>query len=749
MRNHLKPIAVFLTGATLFLGPSLVVLLFPLQALAASATPFVGKPKTFAELKRCEVVQSLWSKKIYTRPKDDKTLKTMAPKWALCKAKEASKTVTLAPAPLSQKTPAQLQLESEALNMVLYGNPLGPIQPKQPTPSAQATVTVEQLAPAPVVTPVVVPIQTVPATPAPIVPVVASTPVPAIGKLTVNVASNPSSGVLVKKQTDIAIFGLTLAASAQSDIILRTLTITGQAALSGSGNAFGSVGALADFSKRVTSIKLMDGNTQVGLVKAPDTTSGAVKVSSMNYVIPRGTTKSLMVVATFSSSPTMSPGDQVAVGIASANDISAQDSDSNTVTPTLAASATNQLGATPAITQTILNSGKLYVQAYSQPASMIVMAGAWISFAQYRASAQYESISIDRIALLANPAGGDAVSADFKVLAIASNGAIMGSSDIFATGATRDIDLSAHPLIVPKNDSIVFQIWTQLANVSSSSDGVVGVRSGQTPSVGINHDLAIGVWDSHYAGNLNIRSTGADSSERIYALSGAANGNQMVIRKSQPIVTKQSLPATTIMNDHAMELFRFQVAADGAGAITWKQAVFNISKSSAIALSNFSLSTGGACTSIGAVITNAASGADLVAGSLDAGVNSAQVVVAFPVDGSFGWVRGAGQVYTLCATVSGAVAGQNMSIQTAFYRDPTSPVVTGYLTNNSAFGSFASNANIFNIDTAASPTGVAAAMGTFVWSDGSEGAIGTSGGSRDWTNDVYVQDLSQSQTLSL
>jgi hypothetical protein len=112
-------------------------------------------------------------------------------------------------------------------------------------------------------------------------------------------------------------------------------------------------------------------------------------------------------------------------------------------------------------------------------------------------------------------------------------------------------------------------------------------------------------------------------------------------------------------------------------------------------------------------------------------------------------VIGSGNVYTLHATVSGSVSGQNVTL--SFYRNTANPIVTGYLVRNVASAplSTASN-NIYHIDTAVNPSGAAGSIGTFVWSDNSEVQHSSANQtSRDWTNDVYVQDLSQSQTLSL
>lgn len=162
--------------------------------------------------------------------------------------------------------------------------------------------------------------------------------------LTASLASNPVSGTLVKKQQNVQVAGLTLTAAAQSDITITNLTLTGQAALAASGCAFGTGScAAANFAQRVTSLALFDGATQVGQAKAPDTVTGKAQIANMNLLIAKGTTKNLTIVASFSSTAsTTAPFDKIAVGVATANDIQAQDQDANTVVPSLDAAVTNQ-----------------------------------------------------------------------------------------------------------------------------------------------------------------------------------------------------------------------------------------------------------------------------------------------------------------------------------------------------------------------------------------------------------------------
>lgn len=586
--------------------------------------------------------------------------------------------------------------------------------------------------------------------------------------LTVALASNPVTGTLVKKSANVPIAGITLTASAQSDITVTSLTLTGQATTT-------SAWAVANFATRVTSLSLSDGGTQVGLAKAPDTTLGTAQISNMNLVIPKGTTKTLTILATLSSTADTAFNDQISVGIAansgSTSQIQAQDQDSNTVTPTISATlntgTSGQLTTSPSVKQTILNNGTLTFQAESQPVTNIVIAGknAWVPMAQYKLTSQYEALNVDRIQVLASStAGYTGDNADYMAVAIASGGAVKGQDTLSAgTTGSKDIDLSANPLVVPKDGSVSFQIWAKFNPVSASSSvsgATSGVaRSGHAPAIGVNTGTQTGEWDTNYAAKFNIRTTGAASGERVYvAVVDGTMGNIQVLRKSVPIVTKQSLSSTTLANVD-QDLIKFQVAADSAGAIAWKQVTLNFSKTSLTALTNFRLRKGSTDLDQSTyAITNATTSADLVGGTgLVAGMGNGSIIVAFK-PGFEESISGSGSVYTIHATVSGAASGQSVTL--TFARESSSSVVTGYLAN---FGvaNYVTGTNNYVIDTNTAPLAAAAATssavyaGTFVWSDNSENphspALGNaaSGGSRDWSNDLYVQDLTQSQTLSL
>lgn len=590
--------------------------------------------------------------------------------------------------------------------------------------------------------------------------------------LTVALAGSPSSGTLVKKSANVPVAGIVLTSGAQSNILVTSIKLTCQAALATTGNAFGSAAALANCDTRVNSFSLWNGDVQVGISKAPDTTTGDANITNTNLTVPAGSSVNLTVKATLgSTASTTSPYDQISVGIAADADVVAQDKDANSVTPSRSTTLdANADGASPSVVQTIRNSGTVSYTASSHPSSAIIVAGnqdVWVPFASYQASAQFEAVELDRVAVFASSSNGGVTSdnAIYTTVAVAVGGAVKGQ-DILSGGTTgtKDIDLSNNKVVVPKNGSVTFQLWAKLSDVQSSSSvsgATTGVhRSGMSPALGLDSNLQTGEWDSSYFSSANIRATGQASGERVYAsTTNAGHGNPMITRKSKPIVTKQSLSSTTLANTD-MDLIKFQVAADSKGPVSLKQIMFSISKTSGLTLSNFRVRKGATDKSTADFAINYSSTTggltDVESGSLATTQNSGYIILSFTNEEG---AEGSGNVYTLHATVSGAVSGQNISL--SFLRDTSSRRLTGYLRSNVAFGGVVSSTAVYLIDPSAaatssedSPQFVAThATGTFLWSDRSESnhnsSVGTSGGTRDWTNDVYVEDVSQTQTVSL
>ncbi|MBU2566888.1 hypothetical protein KKG46_05020 [Patescibacteria group bacterium] len=571
--------------------------------------------------------------------------------------------------------------------------------------------------------------------------------------LTAKLASTPVSGTIVKKSTDKPVVGIALEAGAQSAIKVTNLTLDCQANLNGAGYTE------AGCAQRITSLSLWDGDTMVGNAKAPDTTTGEAPISNMNLDIPMGTTKNLTVKATFSSAANTTTNDVISVGVKAAG-ITAQDDDANTITPTIetslsGAAATEQLSTTPSVKQTILPYGTLTVAQESHPAATIVIAGkdAWVPFARYKATAQFENMLIDLVAV-SSTAGGD--NANFAQVAVASDGAVKGAN-VLSAGAigTTNVDLTGNNLMVPKDGSMTFELWAKLSAVQASSSvsgATTGVtRSGHAPGLGLLSNLQTGQWDANYSGMLNLRTTGEASGERVYATTGATAGNNMVIRKTKPVVTRQTAQSS-VLSAGSVELYRAQIGADSAGSVALKQLVFTVSKSNdvgtrSVALSNFRLYKNSSVYADTEVwITNATSGANLYTGSVINAIGEFQVAVTFTGEEV---VTGTGDSFSLRATAS--YEGTGNQVVTQFYTDPSNAIGTGYIVD-STYGIIATSTAAqlhYNIDTSASGDGIADLLGSMIWSDNSEVPhYSTALGSRDWTNNTYVKDLNENWTLS-
>jgi hypothetical protein len=556
--------------------------------------------------------------------------------------------------------------------------------------------------------------------------------------LSVAIAASPSATTAVKKQANIPTVGLVFTAGDQSDISLKSVKLTGSASLLGTTYDASTTRSV------ITACALFDGATQVGLSQAPDVVTGAMNITNMNVTVAKGTSKTLVAECT-AGSTIIGPANYVAVGVANANDVVAEDADANQVTPSLSAQVIANAGATPVLIQTIRAHGSLTISPNNLRQSTILVGdggAVWQNFAEFKATAQYEDVTIDKMTATST---GDA--ANFTMISVAKDGSVLGF-DILPSGNAKSKDLTlTTPITVPKDGSATFQLWGKLANVvaSSSVNGATAgaARSGNLMSLGLAAGITTGDWDATYAGQLNLRANGAASGDRLYAATTtAANmGNSFVLRKTKPVVTRQALSTTTLTSGLDMDLYKFQVSADSAGSVALKKIVFNVAESGAFTMSNFRLRKGSTDIALADAAITDGTGADLKAGTLSA---SGQVVVIFTNEET---ISGSGNVYTLHASIGGTVnSGDSVSINFATDNTVAAPV-TGYLTNDTTVGLVGAN-----LDTAIAPSGIASASGTFVWSDNSEVphsyALGTAGGSRDWTQDLYVEDLTQQTTLS-
>lgn len=564
--------------------------------------------------------------------------------------------------------------------------------------------------------------------------------------LTVALAANPTAGTAVKKEQNIPAAGFVFSAGSESEILVRTVKLTGRADVTTTGTY-----ALADLNDAITTCSLWNGTTQVGTAQNPDATTGAMTIDNVNVTVPAGGSLTLVAKCTADSTLTSSE-DKFAIGIAAAADVTADDSDDNSVTASLSSNVTGNAGATPSLVQTIKNGGILTIATDNLRQSTILVAGGdvWQNFAQFKATAQFEAMNLERLNVTST---GE--SANFVQVAVAMDGSPKGMETLSSGfSGNKDVDITSSPIMVPKDGSVTFQLWGKLGAIQASStvSGATtgAARSGARLRLGLGANLQTGNWDANYAGMFNVRAVGQASGDIVYSTGVATTGNEFVVRKSKPTVTRQTLSTTTLANGTNMDLYRMQISADAAGSIAVKKVVFDISSTNATTLSNFRIRKGSTELPLSSVVITKGDGVDLEAGTATSG----RVVVVFSDPATANTeetITGSGNVYTLTATVAGTVGGDTVSVAPA--RDLAGTIVTGYL-DQDAFALNGTSVVGPNLDAngAGIADGAADQPGSFVWSDLSEvphsAGEGASGGSYDWTNDVYVEDLTQVQTLT-
>lgn len=551
------------------------------------------------------------------------------------------------------------------------------------------------------------------------------------GSLVVDLATTPISSIHVKKEQNVPTVGFTFTAGNES-VTLQELTLIGQADHGGiAGATFGSgASAKAALSKDATVLCLYDGATIVGLCKAPDAADGKAAITGMNLTIPANSSKTLTVKASLASTIQNPAGDKFAIGIDS---IMAVDAKSAPVAASVMPAVLYQANsAFPSVVQTIRPSGTLSIVDDSHPASAIVVGGkdVWIPFARYKACVQYEGAMIDRLSTtVSSPLTFDP--ADISEVGVMAQNA----SVIVPSSGTTDIDLSQLPIMVPKDGCSTIVLLAKVPQVVawSLNPATSGVpRSGHAPALGLSSGIVTGEWDPGFAGNLNVRTTGSSSGEHLFvAAASATYGNPMVLRKSKPTVT--SLPlASNVLANVDMDLFKFQTTPDAAGFVELTQFALRFEKSNGLAIKSLGIRKGATEMSQGGevyILTDSLSG--LAQGGSGSLVRFHMIPQA---------VSGPGYVFTVHGTLDGVTIGQ--SLITSFNRvSNNSMPITGKL-EHPASGP-GEHLVPFTGWTPDLPAGWDA---TFIWSDLSEGAS-HGWDSLDWTNDLYVQDLTQSQIL--
>lgn len=275
-------------------------------------------------------------------------------------------------------------------------------------------------------------------------------------------------------------------------------------------------------------------------------------------------------------------------------------------------------------------------------------------------------------------------------------------------------------LVIPANSSETVELWAKPAAVVSSATangqwhGVA--RSGHTPMLAL----------TGYRLECDA--------ENVTRPVDTGLPNPMVLRKSKPIVEKLALPTNKLANAD-IDMFKFQVGADKAGTVAFRQIKMELTKTEGLEITDLKIRRG-------AVDINEASAWVFVPYGISFHATTSKPMYLVFKDEET--ISGSGNVYTIHGSVTGATAGQEITFSFAGESAPIS--FTGYSCFWLQF-SFFVQLSEYSPDSGnfCSKSGNPPKE-TSVWSDISEVPHGLS--SKDWTHGALL-DLSGSETLSL
>ncbi len=359
--------------------------------------------------------------------------------------------------------------------------------------------------------------------------------------LTVSLAATPASATVVRRATNIESAGISFSAGSQSAIKVTSIKLTGYGDTD-NGMASPTVG---EFDDMVSSVTLWDGATQVGTAKAPGT-DGTVNFTGLNWTIPAGETKKLIVKTNITSTCGDLGGgvDYAYVTIAAAGDVVAEDADANSVTP----GGTYPINSAPTVSLTVDDVGTLSAAADpAMPASAIVVAGnSGVEVLKVKYAATIEDFTITKAEIKVD-AAGDADSINYVKLSYKDAGGATVEKQGVLVGTVADFEnLAVH---VPKDGYATLTVKLDLNTIAGGAD------SGDTPKMSFDYDTA-------------FEAVGADSGTTLTSVGSAdIDGNEMVVRKTKPTISLHASSPSGSLVPGVTEVLRLNITADAAGDV--------------------------------------------------------------------------------------------------------------------------------------------------------------------------------------
>lgn len=552
------------------------------------------------------------------------------------------------------------------------------------------------------------------------------------GSLTTALGANPSAQTYVNGSTGVAMTGLNLTAGTGKDVRVTSIKLTAVGANS-----------CATETDCVLNVKLWDGATQIGQTKS--LSADTVTFDNLNYMIAKGTTKTLTVSADLNTLSTVAGSTTLRFNVAANGDIVAQDSDGNTVDNT---------GTVTGPNHTITSAGTLSVTLGaddSETEARVILTGKTDEvLAKYRFTAVNEPLKLTRVTieLPANTADEvNSLSLWDGATKVTGDVAVTNAATPYATFNTFTTDF-----VIAKDANKVLTVKANTNTISGGAD------SGATLTATLATDTTN---DNQFEARGVSSNTVLDDDDMTQTA-----GRDMVLHKTKLTLTENApacagtLQNGCLISGIEQEVYKFTVAADANEDASLKQLIFNVVQTDntatddTLTIGSFKLYRGNTDITSLVDIHNLAGATIESTNTLAEG--TAQAIVTWSSEEII--AKGTSNVYTLRATPGGytttadndslrVVLNSDATAQTAGYNylvdlDTTAAQQTaslGDLANDNRLGTegatptLAANANIIWSDNAAVPH-----ASTLVDSSAT-GTDSTSSG--DWWNAYLLKNL--------
>ncbi len=372
--------------------------------------------------------------------------------------------------------------------------------------------------------------------------------------LTVSTAGTPAAQTYVVGKTKAELVGVSLRAGDASDIKVTSLRLN-----------FTTSSGSFDPSDDISKIALFDGSDQVSDWESVtnNTSADYVTFDNLSITISAGQTKVLVAKADIQASA--STGTVYAVISSSNVDdyISAQDEESNTVTPT---------GSVTGPTITITSAGTVTIgraPSDTETRAGLVVAGSEVTLAKFRFTAQNEDLELKKIKVGVVNSGtavsSNATADEVSTLILYDGTTQLASSTLdSSTGLATFTGLSG--FVVPKDSSKTLTVKADLNTISGGADSGASLYAFLSTSsfemLGQNTITSF------------TTSTGCTTNKGCY-------GNRKVVYKTVPTIEVADAEDTLLSINSEEPLMKFTVTADSAEQVSIKKITLQISVTNA------------------------------------------------------------------------------------------------------------------------------------------------------------------------